>query len=107
MSLTLAFWLAVVFGLVMYAIMARSTPAEIDARRRAEADLLRRRRALSRERAAADRLIAAAQAKSSATPARPATTRPRAAVVRRPPGTAVRARRRKKRPFLWMFTGRR
>jgi len=49
-SVQLAFWLLVVFCLAVYAVLARSAPDEVAARRQAEAEAEKRRRAEARAR---------------------------------------------------------
>src|SRR5205807_1665022 len=73
-SVQLAFWLFVVFGLLLYAILARSTPDEVGARRKAHQEALRRQRAAERERVIERRPAAARPAPA----ARPAAAAPRA-----------------------------
>jgi hypothetical protein len=92
MSLTLAFWLFAVFGLLLYAIVARSSPDEVAARRIRETELLHRRRIAERERAIA--------ARESATAARsaPRPAAPRARAARRKTAPRAKPTARRKRP---------
>jgi len=87
MSLQLAFWLLVIFGMLAYALLARSSPNEIDARRRAFDAEQRRVRAQARDRAAA---------------AKAAPIRNSAHTVGQPPGRTRQTQKRpRKRRFKW------
>ena len=103
MSVQLAFWLFVVFGLALYAILARSAPDEVaERRRRYEVE---QRRLRAEERVAASRPPAArlgpaprAKAAPRARSASASSTRP-AARRKSPPSP----RRRKAALFAWPF----
>jgi hypothetical protein len=95
MTLPLAFWLFVVFALVVYVLMARGNPTEAEERRQIEEEVARQRQAVVRQRAAASR--AASPTRLRTAPRRPA---PRTTPAKRP-----RARRTRKRPFFWWLFG--
>ena len=105
LSVQLAFWLFVVFGLALYAILARSAPDEVVERRRRYDAEARRRRAEDRERVAArrppaGRPVPAPHAREAPRTRPGAAARARPGARRKSPSTS---RGRKATGFTWPF----